>query len=498
MDGGAITNAGSINGAVEVYTGFTLVNAAAASIYAPVDAVLFEGPATFTNAGAITSAGYGIVLKDGGSVTNLTSGLIQSGVYDGIDVLAAAGSVGNAGTIITTDSKSSAIYFYAAGSVTNTGVISSAFHGVKAPRASATVSNAGTITDSNAGYSAIALDAGGTVTNTAGGTIMAAYHGVYILGGGTVINAGTIGATGAFGAVDLVGGFNNRVIVDPGAVFQGQVQGGQNLNPGTVSVLELASGGAGTLAGIGSSFVNFGSIQLDPGAAWTLSGSAAGLAGGQPITGFVPGDTIVLTGVTASATTLSNGTLSLSDGHSLLFPGTAYTFGEFSTTNTGGNTDITVACFRAGARVLTDRGEVAAKALQPGMHVVSLTHRRAVAARWVGARTLQRTPVVCIAAGAFGDGAPHRALHLSPDHAVFVDGALVPVRYLVNGASIAEFACDEVTYVHVELAAHAVLLAEGLPAESYLDTGNRAAFDDVVSEPSSAPSSTRRASTQRG
>ena len=37
---------------------------------------------------------------------------------------------------------------------------------------------------------------------------------------------------------------------------------------------------------------------------------------------------------------------------------------------------------------------------------------------------------------------------------------------------------DSVTYFHVELARHAVLLAEGLPAESYLDTGDRADFDN--------------------
>jgi hypothetical protein len=32
---------------------------------------------------------------------------------------------------------------------------------------------------------------------------------------------------------------------------------------------------------------------------------------------------------------------------------------------------------------------------------------------------------------------------------------------------------DEVTYYHVELEHHDVLLAEGLPTESYLDTGDR-------------------------
>jgi hypothetical protein len=34
----------------------------------------------------------------------------------------------------------------------------------------------------------------------------------------------------------------------------------------------------------------------------------------------------------------------------------------------------------------------------------------------------------------------------------------------------------EVTYWHLELPQHEVILAEGLPCESYLDTGNRAAF----------------------
>src|ERR1019366_10641252 len=57
-------------------------------------------------------------------------------------------------------------------------------------------------------------------------------------------------------------------------------------------------------------------------------------------------------------------------------------------------------------------------------------------------------------------------------------GVLIPIRYLVNGRSIAQEARDEVTYWHVELARHDILLAEGLPAESYLDTGNRDAFAD--------------------
>jgi len=47
----------------------------------------------------------------------------------------------------------------------------------------------------------------------------------------------------------------------------------------------------------------------------------------------------------------------------------------------------------------------------------------------------------------------------------------------VNGGSIVqELAWSEIEYFHVELDRHAILFAEGLTAESYLDTGNRAFF----------------------
>jgi hypothetical protein len=61
---------------------------------------------------------------------------------------------------------------------------------------------------------------------------------------------------------------------------------------------------------------------------------------------------------------------------------------------------------------------------------------------------------------------------------VFVDDVLIPVKYLTNGSSIVQVQVERVTYHHVELAEHAVLLAENLPCESYLDTGDRANFDN--------------------
>ncbi|MBO0906163.1 Hint domain-containing protein [Jiella sp. MQZ13P-4] len=76
---------------------------------------------------------------------------------------------------------------------------------------------------------------------------------------------------------------------------------------------------------------------------------------------------------------------------------------------------------------------------------------------------------------------------LSAAHAVrvsVVDDLLVPVGALVNGSTIRQVQLDRIAYYHIELDGHDVLLANGLPAESYLDCGNRRFFlgADIVPE----------------
>jgi serralysin len=51
---------------------------------------------------------------------------------------------------------------------------------------------------------------------------------------------------------------------------------------------------------------------------------------------------------------------------------------------------------------------------------------------------------------------------------------------LVNGGSIRQIPMREVTYWHVELAQHSIVLAEGLPAESYLDVNDRSLFNGTA------------------
>ncbi len=163
----------------------------------------------------------------------------------------------------------------------------------------------------------------------------------------------------------------------------------------------------------------------------------------------------------------------------------SYVTTDFRLVDNGGGRVEIVTCFAAGTRILTPGGEVAVEDLRPGDDVVTLRDgdRTTGAVTWIGRRRLdpRRDPAnmapVRIRRDAMAAGVPARDLRVSPDHCLYLDGALVPARLLVNGATIApETERREVTYFHVELARHAILLAEGLEAESYLDTGNRAFF----------------------
>ncbi len=145
----------------------------------------------------------------------------------------------------------------------------------------------------------------------------------------------------------------------------------------------------------------------------------------------------------------------------------------------------TPACYCAGTRILTERGEVAVEKLAVGDRVVT-AHGECREIVWIGSRKLDigkhafplEIQPVRVRAGAFGHGLPHRDLWLSPEHAVFVDGVLIPIIRLANGANVAQIAVERVSYFHIELESHDVLLAEGLPAESFLDCGSRSGFSN--------------------
>ena len=173
----------------------------------------------------------------------------------------------------------------------------------------------------------------------------------------------------------------------------------------------------------------------------------------------------------------------------LTSPVAAGTFVDWQADGAGG-TDLfldTAPCYAAGTHILTATGERMVETLMKGDIVLTLSGGELVPqpVKWIGRRRIDLTAhprpetvaPVRIRRGAFADNMPHSDLLVSPDHAIFVDGKLICARQLVNGTTIRqEQGLTSLEYFHVELDAHAILLAEGLPAESYLNTGNHGFF----------------------
>jgi hypothetical protein len=147
--------------------------------------------------------------------------------------------------------------------------------------------------------------------------------------------------------------------------------------------------------------------------------------------------------------------------------------------------DVTAACFAAGTRIATARGAIAAEDLREGDVVLTVSGGRQQI-QWIGRRHIkcsrhthpERVMPIRIAPHAFGEGRPARVVLLSPDHSVFLEDVLIPIRFLVNDSTVAQIKAESITYYHIELPQHDVVLAEGLPVESYLETGGRSTFEN--------------------
>ena len=119
---------------------------------------------------------------------------------------------------------------------------------------------------------------------------------------------------------------------------------------------------------------------------------------------------------------------------------------------------------------------------------------RAVPVKWIGHQTVstrfgpaERLMPVRFAAGSLGGGQPllpHRDLTVTADHALLVDGVLCEAGALVNGVTItrvplSEFS-DSYTVYHIETEAHEIILANGVPSETFIDNVTRRAFDNYT------------------
>lgn len=159
----------------------------------------------------------------------------------------------------------------------------------------------------------------------------------------------------------------------------------------------------------------------------------------------------------------------------------------------GGDTIVwvdDVVCYAAGTAIETAHGSRPIETLRPGDTVMAVVDGERVPRpiKWVGHRHVdlvnhrnrRAVAPIRIRAGALGDGVPARDLLVSPPHAIALDGHLIEAWRLVNGVSIVrDLDLRSVDYYHIELDQHALILAEGAAAETYLDDGNRDFFTNA-------------------
>lgn len=350
----------------------------------------------------------------------------------------------------------------------------------------------------------------------AGGDIFVQQGGSLTIIGGDLAAGTVIGGT-AYGYAHPGNAYGNGMFLQGNESIALGAALGQTLTISGVIADQSGSGGTGTNAGAGTlaltgpgtvllaasnSFT--GGIELEGGTLVLGAASAAGsgeiifsndpsLAFTQEdaprnvIDGFGAGDIIDITDLAFSGTAL---TLTPNADGVLSLPGSSIslTFANapaelFLVSDGSGGSDI-ITCFYPGTHIATPAGDVAVEALREGQMVLT-AEGAALPIRWVGRSDIStrfapplRALPIRIRAGALGSGLPLRDLLVSSDHALFLDGILVQAGALVNGADILrEYnVAERFSYYHVELDCHALLLAEGAAAESFVDNVERMHF----------------------
>lgn len=279
-------------------------------------------------------------------------------------------------------------------------------------------------------------------------------------------NQGTIRADAGPGSTFTIGDLTtltNEGLIQVGNGDDLIVETSTCTNTGTIAIAT-----DGTVTFTGSSVAALGTIAFTDG---TLIIDATGTGVTTTLVNFDATDQIIVNTESAATFSLSGSAVAVIEN------GLTVAALDFATPDA--LTDY-VLCFLAGTLITTPTGQTAVERLTAGDTVLTaagqvrpiawIGHGRVLATR---GRRSAATPVI-VRKGALAPNVPFQDLHVTKGHAVLIDGVLIPIEFLVNHRSILwDDRAQEVRVYHVELESHDVLLANGAPAESYRDDGNR-------------------------
>lgn len=296
----------------------------------------------------------------------------------------------------------------------------------------------------------------------------------------TLSSTSVITDHGAINVDSAVSG-NGTINIDGGELFANSAAGN--------NTYLLSNGGIVTLT---TDSTSSGTVNFADSSANTLNLVVSGSVYAGPITGFGgTGHNVIDLGSLAYNShytdTYSGSTLVINDGNTTKFVLTDINNAGpvFLKSDGTGGTEL-VSCFMAGTKILTMSGEVSVEELSAGDMMIT-NEGKSQPIRWLGRQTVSmrfadplRVAPIRIKAGALAEGIPSRDLLISPDHAVLLDGILIQAGALVNGNSIIrELAVPETfVYYHVELADHSLIIANGVAAETFIDSVDRLSFDN--------------------
>jgi Hint domain len=143
-------------------------------------------------------------------------------------------------------------------------------------------------------------------------------------------------------------------------------------------------------------------------------------------------------------------------------------------------------CFLRGTRIRTAAGDKKIEDLAVGDLLPGLFGGISPI-QWIGRYPFKRSDPtrasvrdalpVRVAQSALAPNVPNADLSITREHALLIDGVLVPVYYLINGTTITiddSSDLDELEYFHIKLERHDVIYAEGAPCETLLNVDENA------------------------